>query len=100
LNLIIYLAPGPGSYSSFSEFGIPKSKYDKKDSDKEYGSPISHDKNKRSEYLSNRNSLSNGFLRIKSDTFNKDYGNNFEKPINNYERFLEKDEEVKYDIIN
>lgn len=94
ITVFIFIAPGPGSYNSFSEFGIPKSKYDRKESEKEYGSRLTHEKSKRSEYLSNRNSLSNGFLKIKSDKFNRDYENNIEKAINNYQKFLENDDEV------
>ncbi len=61
---------------------------------------MSFDKSKRSEYLSGRNSLSTGFIRLKSaDKFNKDYGDDVEKPICNYQRFLENDEEVRLIII-
>lgn len=87
------LAPGPGSYDSFSEFGNYHSKHIKKDS--ESSSKGFFDKSKRSQYLSERNSLSNNFLKFsKSDNyFNNDYEEN-EKPVGNYMKFLEKDEEV------
>ncbi len=70
-----------------------RSKHIKKES--ETSSKGFFDRSKRSQYLSERNSLSNNFLKSpKSDNyFNNDYEEN-EKPSGNYMRFLEKDEGV------
>lgn len=61
------VTPGPGAYSAFSEFGHVDSKYAKRF--RESQEKLS----KHSCERSHRKSSSNGFIRFRKESFNKDY---------------------------
>jgi hypothetical protein len=65
------ITPGPGSYSSFSEFGNFETKYSKKY--RETKEKIISNSPVPDKLHLHKISISNGFLRSKKDTFNKDY---------------------------
>jgi len=84
------VTPGPGSYSSFSEFGYIDSKYAQR-----YRESQEKTKKNSCERF-HRKSMSNGFIKHKKESFNKDYAS-FDK--DNIDRDLTKyfnnDEDVK-----
>jgi hypothetical protein len=83
------VTPGPGAYSAFSEFGIADSKYAKRyreSQEKRYSCERSH-----------RHSMSNGFIKTKKESFNRNYGS-FDKENNDREdfsKYFEDNGEVK-----
>lgn len=84
------VTPGPGTYSSFSEFGIPDSKYAKKYRESQ------EKQMKDSCDRFHRKSLSNGFIRTKRESFNKNY-QSFDKDNidRDYLKYFQNEEEVR-----
>ena len=89
------VTPGPGAYSAFSEFGIADSKYAKRYRESQEKT------NRYSCERSHRHSMSNGFIKTKKESFNRNYGS-FDKENNDKEdfsKYFEENGEVKNIII-
>ena len=61
------VTPGPGAYSTFSEFGFVDTKYAKRYRESQEKSI------KNSREKTHRKSASNGFIKFKKESFNRDY---------------------------
>jgi hypothetical protein len=85
------VTPGPGAYSAFSEFGNYDTKYAKRYRE-------SQEKlNRNSCDRSHRRSMSNGFIKHKKESFNKDYATFDKENIDrDFTKYFEENGEVKY----
>jgi hypothetical protein len=90
------ITPGPGSYSSFSEFGYVEKRYTKKYKEmkeKSIANSPTPSSIERLQLL--KKSISNGFLRFKKDKFNRDFesysNENIDKILKKYSIYNEEE---------
>lgn len=85
------VTPGPGAYSTFSEFGFVDTKYAKRYRESQEKSI------KNSCEKTHRKSSSNGFVKFKKESFNRDYLDK-ENNDKNLTKYYEDNGEVKNKI--